>query len=231
MTIEELQRSSLNDLKKKVQKLNKLKNQRVRRFESSEYKGLSKPINVVKEKSFNVKNKTLNQLRNMYTELMEFMKTKTSTVRGFERQRKQVFSKMRTEKTTQEMLEEIKKVPEKEKEFWKTYNQLIEIQHFIKRSKESTQIQNALRRIIYENKEKEIIKEINKWYQHTRKKIIPKRRDEWIDEWGNKHRFNKNSKTQIFDLMKEYERVIYESNQMIEKGKIKWSDIYGGNSK
>lgn len=216
------------ELKKTVQSLRKLAKQRITRFEKSGYQGLSNPINQLKDKDLSIRGKNINQLRNLYSQLYNFMQAETSTKRGFERVKKEQYKYLQKEgKTGKDILEEIKVNPEKEKEFWQTYNKVAEKNKFI-RGHTSTQVQSALKRVIYDNSANQLIKEINEHWSKYLKRPTPNRKDTWVDEWGKTHRVKKNlSEKNIIELFAEYEKVVYERGQLERDGK--WVSVFGGN--
>lgn len=113
--ISKLSRGQLAQL---VSRLSKVANQRLRNLEKSEIGKFSPAYTSIKQKrgNFTASRKNINQLRNEFKQIKNFLGKKTSTIGGFNKLRKQVIKRLGSD---------FKSV-EQEKEYWDTYRRLME---------------------------------------------------------------------------------------------------------
>lgn len=113
----EISKLKKSELRKIVQTLVSTSNKRLKRLQQ---KGISTPASRYAEKSgkFSTKGKNMNQLRAEFIRLKEFLQAKTSTLRGYNRFKKDVQKKLLEKgiKIKQENLENIFSIYEKMKD-------------------------------------------------------------------------------------------------------------------
>ena len=120
LTWDEIENLTEQEMKQLTSRLVSVANKRLKRLGKSEI-GKTSPAYISAQKrggKFSVKGKNLNQVRSEFAEVSDFLGMKTSTTRGHNKYRKEVFDRIGISKK--------KITPYKEKKFWKTYRKLEE---------------------------------------------------------------------------------------------------------
>lgn len=140
--INDLNRMTKKQLSTVVSRLSKLANQRIHRLEQTETGILSPAYHHIEKRgeNFGVKDKTLNQLRNEYTDVKKFLNMKTSTVSGWNKVRKETYNRIGVN------FEGID-----EKRFWNLYRKLEELDYGSVQNVGSTTTQRMLRQEMEQN--------------------------------------------------------------------------------
>ena len=140
--INDLNRMTKKQLSNVVGRLSKLANQRIHRLKQTETGILSPAYHHVEKrgKNFGVKGKTLNQLRNEYADVKNFLKMKTSTVSGWNKVRKETYNRIGTDFAG---VDEVR--------FWNLYRKLEELDYGSVQNVGSTTTQRMLRQELEQN--------------------------------------------------------------------------------
>lgn len=179
--INDLNRMTKKQLSAVVKQLSKTANQRIYRLEHTETGTLSPAYRHIEKRgeNFGVKGKTLNQLRNEYTDVKKFLKMKTSTASGWNNFRKETYKRIGVN------FEGID-----EKRFWNLYRKLEELDYGDVQSVGSTTTQRMLRQEMEQNSgdDDDILKAMQKRITGEYEKIMESYNyedDEFFDIWGD----------------------------------------------
>ena len=140
--INDLNRMTKKQLLDVVRQLSKTANQRIYRLEHTKTGTLSPAYHHVEKRGeiFGVKGKTLNQLRNEYADVKNFLKMKTSTVSGWNKVRKETYNRIGTDFAG---VDEVR--------FWNLYRKLEELDFGSVQNVGSTTTQRMLRQELEQN--------------------------------------------------------------------------------
>lgn len=140
--INDLNRMTKKQLLDVVRQLSKTANQRIDRLEHTKTGTLSPAYHHVEKRggNFGVKGKTLNQLRNEYADVKNFLKMKTSTVSGWNKVRKETYNRIGTDFAG---VDEVR--------FWNLYRKLEELDYGSVQNVGSTTTQRMLRQELEQN--------------------------------------------------------------------------------
>ena len=140
--INDLNRMTKKQLSDVVRQLSKIANQRIYRLKHTETGTLSPAYYHIEKRgeNFGVKDKTLNQLRNEYTDVKNFLKMKTSTVKGWNSFRRETYKRIGAN------FEGID-----EKRFWNLYRKLEQLDYASVQIVGSTITQRMLRQELEQN--------------------------------------------------------------------------------
>ena len=140
--INDLNRMTKKQLLEVVRQLSKTANQRIYRLEHTKTGTLSPAYHHVEKRGeiFGVKGKTLNQLRNEYADVKNFLKMKTSTVSGWNKVRKETYNRIGTDFAG---VDEVR--------FWNLYRKLEELDFGSVQNVGSTTTQRMLRQELEQN--------------------------------------------------------------------------------
>ena len=140
--INDLNRMTKKQLSDVVGQLSKTANQRIYRLKHTETGTLSPAYHHVEKRgeNFGVKGKTLNQLRNEYTYIKNFLKMKTSTVSGWDKVRKETYNRIGTDFAG---VDEVR--------FWNLYRKLEQLDYASVQNVGSTTTQRMLRQELEQN--------------------------------------------------------------------------------
>lgn len=156
VSIEELNSADRSTLSKWVSKMASAANKRLKRLEQ---KGMESPAVISVGNSggkFGARGKNLNQLRSEFIRVKNFLKMKTSTIRGYKKVKKDFFD--RVEATTKQRLELTDDFLNK---FWRVYDKTANLAPFIKGSEPR---QKMVFDLMVDNKnlsEDELLEELN----------------------------------------------------------------------
>ena len=177
--INDLNRMTKKQLSDVVRQLSKTANQRIYRLEHTETGTLSPAYYHVEKRgeNFGVKGKTLNQLRNEYTDVKKFLKMKTSTVGGWNNVRKETYKRIGAN------FEGID-----EKRFWNLYRKLEQLDYAAVQSVGSATTQRMLRQELEQNSgdDDDILSAMEKRITGEYEKIMESYNyedDEFFDIW------------------------------------------------
>ena len=177
--INDLNRMTKKQLLEVVRQLSKTANQRIYRLEQMKTGTLS-PAYKKEEKrgeNFSVKGKTLNQLRNEYADVKNFLKMKTSTVSGWNKVRKETYNRIGTDFAG---VDEVR--------FWNLYRKLEELDYGSVQNVGSTTTQRMLRQELEQNSgdDDDILSAMEKRITGEYEKIMESYNyedDEFFDIW------------------------------------------------
>jgi len=128
-----------SDLARIVRPLVSASNKRIRRLQASETGRMSPsiaPESMTGGKQFSIRGQNLNQLRNSYAKMKQYLNNRTSSLTGFKAYRNEVSKRIGGKLSY-----------EQEKQFWETYNKLREQNHSgLFNTLSSSQIQKKLYR-------------------------------------------------------------------------------------
>ena len=137
LDITDVQRMNRRELAAVVSTLSSAANKRLARLERSDVGELSPAYQQAQKRGqrFSVAGKNVNQLRNEYKAVTQFLKRETSTVSGWKKVRKETYSRIGGDF----------KSAEQEKRFWKAYRKLASDEYGAVKSYGSTETQRLLR--------------------------------------------------------------------------------------
>ena len=140
--INDLNRMTKKQLSDVVRQLSKTANQRIHRLKRTKTGTLSPAYHHVEKRgeNFGVKGKTLNQLRNEYTDVKKFLKMKTSTVSGWNKVRKETYNRIGVDFVG---VDEVR--------FWNLYRKLEQLDYGSVQNVGSTTTQRMLRQELEQN--------------------------------------------------------------------------------
>ena len=177
--INDLNRMTKKQLLEVVRQLSKTANQRIYRLEQMKTGTLSPAYNHVEKRgeNFSVKGKTLNQLRNEYADVKNFLKMKTSTVSGWNKVRKETYNRIGTDFAG---VDEVR--------FWNLYRKLEELDYGSVQNVGSTTTQRMLRQELEQNSgdDDDILSAMEKRITGEYEKIMESYNyedDEFFDIW------------------------------------------------
>lgn len=177
--INDLNRMTKKQLSDVVRRLSKTANQRIYRLEHTETGTLSPAYHHVEKRgeNFGAGGKTLNQLRNEYADVKNFLKMKTSTVSGWNKVRKETYKRIGVN------FEGID-----EKRFWNLYRKLEQLDYGSVQNVGSTTVQRMLRQEMEQNSgdDDDILNAMEKRITGEYEKIMGSHNyedDEFFDIW------------------------------------------------
>ena len=177
--INDLNRMTKKQLSDVVRHLSKIANQRIYRLERTEIGTLSPAYHHVEKRgeNYGVKGKTLNQLRNEYADVKNFLKMKTSTVSGWNRFRKDTYERIGI---NFKGVDEIR--------FWNLYRKLEQLDYASIQIVGSTIVQRMLRQEMEQNDgdDEDILNAMEKRVNKEYEKIMESYNygdDEFFDMW------------------------------------------------
>lgn len=177
--INDLNRMTKKQLLNVVKRLSKTANQRIYRLEHTKTGTLSPAYHHVEKRgeNFGVKGKTLNQLRNEYVDVKNFLKMKTSTVSGWNEVRKETYNRIGTDF---EGIDEVR--------FWNLYRKLEQLDYASIQNIGSTTAQRMLRQELEQNNgdDDDILSSMEKRVTGEYEKIMESYNyedDEFFDIW------------------------------------------------
>lgn len=133
---DDVARMSRKDLALVVSQLSSAANKRLRRLEKSYMGTESRPYSVAMERgNFSVAGKNQGQLQNEFKRVKDFLTSKTSTVRGWKKERARVYKRIGGGFDN----------VQSEKAFWKAYRELAKSEKALHNSYGSTETQRLLR--------------------------------------------------------------------------------------
>lgn len=137
LDITDVQRMNRRELASVVSILSSAANKRLKRLERSDVGELSPAYQQAQKRGqrFSVAGKNVNQLRNEYKAVTQFLKRETSTVRGWKKVREETYSRIGGDF----------KSAAQEKRFWKAYRKLASDEYGAVKSYGSTETQRLLR--------------------------------------------------------------------------------------
>lgn len=140
--INDLNRMTKKQLSDVIRQLSKTANQRIYRLEQTKTGTLSPAYHHVEKRgeNFGVKGKTLNQLRNEYADVKNFLKMKTSTVSGWNKVKKETYNRIGADFVG---VDEVR--------FWNLYRKLEELDYASVQNVGSTTTQRMLRQELEQN--------------------------------------------------------------------------------
>ena len=140
LDITDVQRMNRRELAAVVSTLSSAANKRLARLERSDNGELSPAYQQAQKRGqrFSVKGKNVNQLRNEYKAVTQFLKRETSTVGGWKKVRKETYSRIGGDFAS----------AAQEKRFWKAYRKLASDEYGAVKSYGSTETQRLLRQEI-----------------------------------------------------------------------------------
>ena len=170
---EDILRMSRKELAEVTSILASAGNKRLRRLEkaplgteSFAYQNVQKSVRAGEQTKFSVKGKTLNQLRNEYASVRNFLKRKTSSVSGWKKEVKKIKERVGFKDSSGKSLND----------FFKLYRKLEELNPSIVERYGSTETQRLLNRVITQNEDlsdDEILdimnNEVNQIYENMQK--------------------------------------------------------------
>lgn len=141
LTWEQLGKMNRRELAKTTSILVSSANKRIRRLEKSEYGKYSPAYKNISSKGrlFSVKGKDLNQLRNEYANVSEFLKMKTSSLSGWREVRKRIEREIGVMDSKQS------------KRFWEAYRRLQETNNIVDKSHRSNLTSDRIQRMLYKS--------------------------------------------------------------------------------
>lgn len=137
LDITDVQRMNRRELAAVVSTLASTANKRLKRLELSDVGELSPAYQQAQKRGqrFSVAGKSVNQLRNEYKAVTQFLKRETSTISGWKKVRKETYSRIGGDFTS----------AAQEKRFWKAYRKLASDEYGAVKSYGSTETQRLLR--------------------------------------------------------------------------------------
>lgn len=177
--INDLNRMTKKQLSDVVRQLSKTANQRIYRLKRAKTGTLSPAYHHVEKRgeNFGVKGKTLNQLRNEYADVKNFLKMKTSMVSGWNKVRKETYKRIGA---NFEGVDEVR--------FWNLYRKLEQLDYGSIQNVGSTTTQRMLRQELEQNSgdDDDILNAMEKRITGEYEKIMESYNyadDEFFDLW------------------------------------------------
>ena len=148
LDINDVQRLKRADLAKVVSQLSAAANKRVKRLSQTAVGELSPAYQrALQHGKFGAAGKNINQLRNEYAEVRNFLKLKTSSVSGWKKVRKNTENRLGSKFTS----------VDQEKRFWRAYRQLEADNYGAVHAVGSTESQRLLRQEMEQNTSEDLI--------------------------------------------------------------------------
>ena len=148
LDINDVQKLKRSDLAKVVSQLSAAANKRVKRLSQTDVGELSPAYQrALQHGKFGAAGKNINQLRNEYAEVRNFLKLKTSSVSGWKKVRKNTENRLGSKFTS----------VDQEKRFWRAYRQLEADNYGAVHAVGSTESQRLVRQEMEQNTSEDLI--------------------------------------------------------------------------
>lgn len=176
LDVADVQRMTEKELRQAVSTMASAANKRILRLERTEMGKLSPAYQAVEKRGarFSAAGKNINQLRNEYKAVRQFLQFKTSTISGYNKVRAKVAERIGGGFPDEES----------EKEYWKTYRKLEEENYSAVHSYGSSETQRYLHQEWTEN---EVVDDVSGEYarQRTLQAVMRAYEAEQEDLWGD----------------------------------------------
>lgn len=199
---EQLNRMGIKELKRVVSQMSSTANKRLARLENTRggtnspayQQATARPYTGRTGGKFGVADKNLNQLRNEYKAVKNFLGKKTSSVTGFKSYRAKVYKDIGGEIEDEET----------ERKFWKLYRKYEETNGGIGSTYDSKSAKRDLRKIMVDNNYSHILKHMNDKYAK-----FDLQENEYMNDKEEIITFNPKNEDDILKLMIDYSESKY----------------------